>query len=50
MLESLFNKVAGFMKKGVLKEFTKLTAKHLCHGLYFNKVVGLVKKVFFKVS
>ena len=28
-------------KKGVLKYFTKLTGKHLCQSLFFNKVVGL---------
>ena len=29
------------MKKGLLKNFTKLTGKHLCQNLYFNKVAGL---------
>ena len=28
------------MKKGVLKNFTKFTGKHLCLSLFFNKVVG----------
>ena len=27
-------------KKGVLKNFTKLTGKHLCQCLFFNKVAG----------
>ena len=30
-----------FCKKGVLRNFRKLTGKHLCQGLFFNKVVGL---------
>ena len=30
-----------FFKKGVLKNFTKLTGKHLCQSLFFNKVTGL---------
>ena len=30
-----------FCKKGVLRNFATFTGKHLCHGLYFNKVVGL---------
>ena len=29
-----------FCKKGVLRNFTKLTAKHLCESLFFNKVAG----------
>ena len=28
-------------KKGVLRNFTKFTVKHLCHSLLFNKVAGL---------
>ena len=27
--------------KGVLENFTKFTGKHLCWGLFFNKVAGL---------
>ena len=36
-----------FYKKGVLKNFVKLTRKHLCQNLFFNKVAGLssLKKV-----
>ena len=30
-----------FCKKGVLRNFTKFTGKHLCQGLFFNKVAGL---------
>ena len=30
-----------FFKKGVFRNFTKLTGKHLCQSLFFNKVVGL---------
>ena len=30
-----------FCKKGVLKDFTKFTEKHLCQSLFLNKVTGL---------
>ena len=30
-----------FCKKDVLKNFAKLTGKHLCQSLFFNNVVGL---------
>ena len=30
-----------FCKKGVLKNFSKLVAKHLCQSVFFNKVAGL---------
>ena len=46
-----------FHKKGVLRNFTKFTGKHLCQSLFFNKVAGpatLFKKrlchSFFPVS
>ena len=29
------------MRKGVLRNFAKLTGKHLCQNLFFNKVAGL---------
>ena len=32
------------MKKGVLRNFTKFTEKHLCQCLFFNKVAGLWPK------
>ena len=28
------------MKKGVAKNLAKFTGKHLCQGLFFNKVAG----------
>ena len=34
-----------FCKKGVLRNFTKFTGKRLYHSLFFNKVVGLIKRV-----
>ena len=34
-----------FCKKGVLKNFVKLTGKHLCQGLFFNKET--LTQVFF---
>ena len=27
--------------RGVLRNFTKFTGKHLCYSPYFNKVAGL---------
>ena len=30
-----------FYKKGVLRNFTKLTGKHLCQSLFLNNVAGL---------
>ena len=29
------------LRKGVLRNFAKFTGKHLCQGLFFNKVAGL---------
>ena len=29
-----------FIKKGVLRNFKKLTGKHLCQSFFFNKVAG----------
>ena len=31
---------ASILSKDVLKDFTKLTKKHLCWSLIFNKVTG----------
>ena len=28
------------VKKGVLRDFAKFTGKHLCQGLFFNKIAG----------
>ena len=30
-----------FCKKGILTNFAKFAAKHLCQSLFFNKVAGL---------
>ena len=30
-----------FCEKGVLRNFTKFTGKHLCQSLFFDKVTGL---------
>ena len=35
-----------FCKKGVLRNLTKFTGKHLCQGLFFNKVSGLRHRCF----
>ena len=37
-----------FCKKGVLRNFTKFTGKHLCQSLFFNKVAGLRTATLFK--
>ena len=37
-----------FGKKGVLRNFTKFTGKHLCQNLFFNKVAGLSPATLFK--
>ena len=34
------------LRKGVLKNFTKFTGKHLCQSLFFNKVAGLRHRCF----
>ena len=33
------------MKKGALKIFAKFTGKHLCQGLFLNKVAGRRPKI-----
>ena len=35
-----------FCTKGVLRNFSKFTGKHLCHCLFFNKAATLLKKVW----
>ena len=34
------------VKKGVLKNFAKITGKHLCQSLFYNKVAGLNNRPF----
>ena len=34
----------GVLKKGVLRNFAKLTGKHLCPSLFFNKVATSKQK------
>ena len=29
------------IKKGVIRNFVKLTGKHMCQSIFFNKVAGL---------
>ena len=36
-----------FVRKSVLRNFAKITRKHLCLSLFFNKVAGL-RHIFFK--
>ena len=40
ILKSGSNRPEVFCKKGVLRNFTKFTGKHLCQRLFFNKVAG----------
>ena len=37
-----------FCKKVVLRNFAKLTGKHLCQRLFFNKIAGLKSATLFK--
>ena len=37
-----------FYKKGVLRNFTKFTGKHLCQSLFFNKVAVLSTSTLLK--
>ena len=37
-----------FVEKGVLRNFTKFTGKHLCQSLFFNKVAGLRRATLLK--
>ena len=39
--ESRSSRPEVFYKKGALKNFAKLTGKHPCQRLFFNKVAGL---------
>ena len=36
-----YSRQGVFCKKGVLRNFTNFTEKHLCQSLFFNKVAGL---------
>ena len=36
------------IKKGVLRNFTEFTAKHLCQSLFFNKVAGRMSATLLK--
>ena len=37
-----------FYKKGVLENFAKFTAKHLCQSLFLNKIAGLRSAILLK--
>ena len=37
-----------FCKRGVLRNFTKFTGKHLCQSLFFNKIAGLSSATLLK--
>ena len=39
-LEDRSSRPEVLCKKSFLRNFTKFTGKHLCHGLFFNKVAG----------
>ena len=36
-----------FSEKGVLRNFTKFTGKHVCQSLFFNKASSLCQSLFF---
>ena len=38
-----------FCEKGVLKNSTKFTGKHLCQSLFFNKVAGFKPAILLKM-
>ena len=38
----------GVLQKGILKNSTKFTGKHLCKSRFFNKVAGLRPATLFK--
>ena len=38
-----------FCKKGVVRNVSKFTGKHLCHSLFFNKVAGRKKEALARV-
>ena len=40
MSEDRSSRPEVFCKKGVLRNFTKFTGKHLCQSFFFNKVAG----------
>ena len=37
-----------FCKKGVLRNFTKFTGKHLCQGLFFTEFAGFRPAILLK--
>ena len=40
------SRLGVFCKKGVLRNFSKFTGKHLCQSFFFNKVAGLRHRCF----
>ena len=42
------NRLEVFCKKGILRNFTKFSGKHLCLSLFFNKVAGLCRLKFLR--
>ena len=41
LFENISSRPEVFCKKGVLRNFTKFTGKHLCQSLFLNKVATL---------
>ena len=39
-VNTMSNHLEVFCQKGVFKNFSKLTEKHLCQTLFFNKIAG----------
>ena len=47
---SQINRPEAILKKVVLKNFAKLTGKHLCWSLFFKKVADLQPAFLFKIN
>ena len=47
-LDEMLDPFKSALRKGVLRNFVKLTGKHLCQSLSFNKVAGLMSATLLK--
>ena len=39
-----------FCKESILKNFARFIGKHLCQGLFFDKVAGFNLQIYFKLQ
>ena len=46
--ENICKRPEAFCEKGVLRNFAKVTGKHLCQSLFLNKVAGLRRATLLK--